>query len=132
MDKKKILIADDERDVLSVLKKSLSTEGYSVIEANSGRNVLALAKLEHPNLIILDLEMADMYGGDVARKLKEDPEMKHIPVMFLTGMFPKESEPERGWMIADHMLFAKPYDMKILAAAIRGLLENKIEDCLNI
>jgi len=121
-DKKKILIVDDEMDVLSVLEKGLASEEYSVIKADKGKDALVLAKSERPDLIILDLEMSDMYGGDIARMLKEDPETKHIPVMFLTGMFPKEEEKKGGRVVAGHVLFAKPYDIKELVTAIKRLL----------
>ena len=121
-DKKKILIVDDEMDVLSVLEKGLAAEEYSVIKADKGKDALVLAKSERPDLIILDLEMLDMYGGDIARALKEDPETKDIPVMFLTGMFPKEEEEQGGRVIAGHILFAKPYDIKELVTAIKKLL----------
>jgi len=119
--KKKILIVDDEMDVLSMLEKGLTTEEYSVIKADKGKDALGLAKSERPDLIILDLEMPDMYGGDIARMLKEEPETKDIPVMFLTGMFPKEEEKD-GRVVAGHMLFTKPYDIKELLTTIRILL----------
>ncbi len=54
--------------------------------------------------------------------LKEDPETKNIPVMFLTGMFPKEEEGKGGRIVAGHVLFTKPYDAKELVNTIRELL----------
>lgn len=127
MDEKKMLIIDDEMDVLSVLEKGLAEEKYSVITADNGKDAITLAKSERPDLIILGLEMPDMYGGDIARMLKEDPETKDIPVMFLTGMFPKEEEPKggrvvAGRVVAGHVLLAKPYDIKELVVAIKKLL----------
>ncbi len=121
-DKKKILIVDDERDVLSMLEKRLTAEKYSVIKADKGEDALVLAKSEHPDLIILDLEMPDMYGGDITRLLKEHPETKNIPVMFLTGMFPKKEEEKGDHIVAGHVLFTKPYDAKELVTTIRKLL----------
>lgn len=124
-DQKKILIVDDEADVLARLEKGLAVEEYSVIKAANGSAALHLAKSEHPDLILLDLEMPDIYGGDIARMLKEDPETKHIPVMFLTGMFPKTDEPDGRRMVASHVLFAKPYDLKELVRTIKKLLREK-------
>jgi DNA-binding response OmpR family regulator len=123
---KKILIVDDETDVLAVLEKGLSVEDYSVVKASDGSTALDMAKSEHPDLIILDLKMPDIYGGDVARMLNEDPETKNIPVMFLTGMFPKAGEPDGGRMIASHVLFAKPYEMTELVTTIKTLLQKKM------
>ena len=122
MKKQTVLIVDDEIDVLSVLEKGLAAEEYSVVKADKGKDALILAKSERPDLIILDLEMPDMYGGDIARMLKEDPGTKDIPVMFLTSMFPKEDEEKGGRAIAGHVLFAKPYDINELVATIKTLL----------
>jgi len=129
MDKKKILIVDDETDVLSVLGKGLAAEGYSIAKADKGNRALAIAKTTRPDLILLDLEMPDMYGGDIARMLKENPETKDIPVMFLTGMFPKEKVEKGSQVVAGHVLFTKPYDIKELVTAIKKLLGEKIECC---
>jgi len=126
MDRKQILIVDDELDVLSVLEKGLSAEGYSVITTSLGKDVMDLAKSKHPDIIILDLEMPDMYGGDIARMLNEDSETRRIPVMFLTGMFPKEEERKGGRVIAGHVLFEKPYDISEIVAAIEALLGEKV------
>ncbi len=126
MDKKQILIADDELDVLSVLEKGLAAEGYSVITTSRGNDVIDLAKSKRPDLIILDLEMPDMYGGDIARMLKDDPETKTIPVMFLTGMFPKEEKRKGGRVIAGHVLFEKPYDILEIVTAIEERIREKV------
>ena len=69
---KNILVVDDEKDVLFMLEKRLTAEGYSVITATNGNDALALAKLHLPDLIILDIVMLGMEGGEVAEKLKED------------------------------------------------------------
>ena len=122
-DEKKILIVDDEIDVLKVLEKGLAEEDYSVITADSGSAALESAKSNHPDLIILDLEMPDMYGGDIARMLKEDPEIQDTPIMFLTGMFPKKDEPDGGRLIAGHVLLSKPYDIKELVRTIKKCLQ---------
>jgi putative two-component system response regulator len=115
---KKILIVDDEQDTLSVLGKGLTAEGYSIIKADNGSNALDLAKSERPDLIILDVLMPDMEGGEVARRLKEVPETEGIPVIFLTGMFPKREEEEEGRIVAGNIMFDKPYDILKLITAI--------------
>ena len=124
-EKNRILVVDDEEDVLLVLKEGLEEDGYYVTAVNNGHEALALAKSEHPDIIILDLEMPDMYGGDIARILKEDPDTKDIPVMFLTGMFLKEEDKEGGRLIGGYLLFAKPYDIKELIATIKKLMGEK-------
>ena len=115
---KKILIVDDEQDTLSVLGKGLTAEGYSIIKADNSGDALDLAKSERPDLIILDILMPGMDGGEVARMLKEVPETKDIPIIFLTGMFPKREEEEEGRVVAGNIMFDKPYDILKLITAI--------------
>jgi len=115
---KRILVVDDEQDTLSVLGKGLTAEGYSIIKADNGGDALDLAKSERPDLIILDILMPGMDGGEVARMLKEVPETKDIPIIFLTGMFPKREEEEEGRVVAGNIMFDKPYDILKLITAI--------------
>ena len=125
MHKKKVLIVDDERDALFILEKELAARGYAVIAADNGKDAMVLAKSKRPDLIILDLEMSDMYGGDVTRMLREDPETKDIPVIFLTGTFPKEEEGKGSRMVGGYVLFAKPYYIEELVNAKKKLLRTE-------
>ncbi len=128
MDKKKILIVDDEMDVRLVLEKSLAAEGYSVITARNGFDALSLAKAECPDLIILDRVLGDMPGEEVAAKLKEDDKTKNIPIIFLSALFSKKDEIEKGHVFRGYVMFAKPYEKQKLITAIRKLLreDNRI------
>lgn len=123
---KRILIVDDEQDVLSVLEKGLTAEGYSVIKADNGRDALTLAKSQRPDVIILDVLMPDLHGGEVARKLRDVPKTENIPVIFLTGMFPKREDDEQGRIIAGCRVFDKPYDILQLITAIEEASEKEI------
>ncbi len=122
MDKKKILIVDDETDVLSVLEKTLSTEGYSIITADNGNDAIMSAKSNHPDLIILDILMPDIDGAEVAARLKENPETKDIPVMFQTCLVSKDGDNEASRVIAGHVFVAKPYSMAALLTETKKLL----------
>ena len=122
MDKKKILIVDDERDALFILEKELTARGYSVIAADNGKNALNLAKSEHPDLIILDIWMPGMDGAEVAEKLQEDPKTKDIPVIFLTCLFQKREGEEQGRVVAGKVLIAKPYSIEGLSDQIEKLI----------
>jgi CheY-like chemotaxis protein len=73
MDKKTILIVDDEADVLLLLEKGLTNQGYSVISASNGEDAVIAAWSHQPDLIILDVLMPGMDGPEVDIKLKEDP-----------------------------------------------------------
>ena len=124
MDKKKILVVDDEKDVLLTLEKRLTAEGYSVITAINGTDALQLAKSKCPDLIILDLVMPGIDGGTVAEKLKDHPSTKGIPLIFLTALLSKNEEYKENHMIAGNITFAKPIDNKEFLAKIKSLLYN--------
>jgi len=122
MKEKKILVVDDEKDILPVLKERLSQKSYSVITSDSGKGGVKLAKSELPDLILLDIIMPDMDGIEVATKLKEDPKTKDIPIIFLTCLYTKEDEKARGHFTAGHAFIAKPYDFEELLAQIRKFI----------
>ena len=121
MDNKKILIVDDERDVLFLLEKELAGRGYSVISADNGNDAINLAKSEYPDLIILDIWMPGMDGAEVAAKLREDLKTKNIPVIFLTCLIRKTEEEEQGRVVSGNLFIAKPYDIEGLVAQIERL-----------
>jgi CheY-like chemotaxis protein len=121
---KKILVVDDEKDMLFMLEKRLTSEGYSVITATNGTNAIALAKSQHPDLIILDVLMPGMDGGEVAAKLKEHPLTRSIPVIFLTALLTKTEECQENHTISNNITFAKPLDKEELLAQIKELLCN--------
>ena len=118
---KKILIVDDEKDILIMLEKRLTAEGYSVITAGNGRDAVTLARTKSPDLIILDVVMPGMEGGEVAEKLKEDIRTKSIPVIFLTALLSRNEEYKENHIIAGNITFAKPIDTKELLFQIKRL-----------
>ena len=124
-DKKKILIVDDEEDVLLLFKKRLIAMGFSVIAVDNSKDALVLAESEHPDLIILDVLMPGMDGPEIAKRLKEIPETTDIPVIFLTGMFPKHEDKKQGRIVAGNVLFDKPCDIESLLIAIKKALSEK-------
>ena len=121
---KTILVVDDEKDVLFILKKILTVKGYSVITATNGTNAIALAKSQHPDLIILDIVMPGMNGGEVSAKLQEHPSTRGIPLIFLTALLTKTEEHQNNHIINRNITFAKPIDTEELLAQIEGLLCN--------
>jgi len=125
MDRKKILIVDDEENELSLLDLILSRAGYSVTTSDNGKEALFLAKSICPDLVIADLSMPDMDGGQVAEELKLQPETKDIPVLFLTGLYTKEQETKKWHMIAGNMILAKPCESKKLLTVINTLLSSR-------
>ena len=122
MDKKKILVVDDERNLLLILEKVLTAEGYSVITVNNGADAVISAKLKNPDLIILDVSMPGMDGSEVAEKLKDDSKTENIPIIFLTGLFSKEQEKKGGSMVGGNVFLAKPYDTEKLLTTVKTFL----------
>ena len=88
----KILLVDDEQDIIEFCSKLLRKAGFMVTTAMNGADCLRLARLEHPDLILLDISMPDIDGGDVSRSLSQDDKTKGIPVVFLSGMITKDEE----------------------------------------
>lgn len=80
-----ILIIDDDQAVTGVVKAVLEKDGYSVLEAHSGTEGLAKAEELRPDLIIMDISMPDMDGYAATEKIKENPAIRDIPVIFLSG-----------------------------------------------
>ncbi|MBK7474526.1 MAG: response regulator transcription factor [Haliscomenobacter sp.] len=85
MENNKILIVDDEPDILEFLKYNLEKEGYEVLTANDGEEGVMIAEKEHPSLIILDIMMPKMDGVEVCRNLRSKPDFANTIIAFLTA-----------------------------------------------
>ena len=88
----KILIVDDEKDIVDFFGRILVREGFEILTTTSATEGLRLAELERPELILLDINMPDMDGGDVQQALLAGPGTQNIPVIFLSGLITKEEE----------------------------------------
>jgi DNA-binding response OmpR family regulator len=82
--KKRILVVDDERDIVDLLRYNLAKEGYEVVSAYNGKEALEKAALP-PDLVILDVMMPVLDGFETCKKLKSDPRTSAVPVLFLTA-----------------------------------------------
>lgn len=114
----KILLVDDEKDIITLVSSRLKTAGYEVVTAVDGFEALAKAKSEKPDLIILDLMLPKMDGYQVCRLLKFDSTTAQIPII----MFTARAEGEKAG--ADAYL-TKPFEPETLLAKIKELLERK-------
>ncbi len=122
MGKKKILVVDDEKDLLLILEKGLSAEGYTVITADNGHDGIATARTKHPDLMILDRVLGDIQGEDVATSLKKDPRTKNIPVIFLSALLSAPNNAERCAILDQSDLLTKPYNFEDLLDVIEKYL----------
>ena len=118
---KKILIVDDESDVLEVLGARLSLAGYQVIKAHNGQEAVEKAKKELPSLIVLDILMPEMGGEEAGEILRTNPSTKDIPIIFLTCLFTKQEEKKEGHSLGKNIFVAKPYDVKELLELVRRI-----------
>ncbi len=109
---KKILVVDDEEDVLKMVAFILRKKGYTVLCALNGREGLDLTQKETPDLIILDLLMPVMDGTEVAKRLKSDSKLKNIPIIILTASSDRIDEKVKECKAQGYIL--KPFDYQEL------------------
>lgn len=83
---KRILVVEDDADNRRIVAKTLSVEGYEIVEATDGIQALARALADHPDLILMDLALPNMDGWEATRRLKDDPRTRAIPVVALTAV----------------------------------------------
>lgn len=122
--KKKILIVDDERDIVRALTIRLRSSGYSPVVAFDGAQGIFMAHKERPKLILLDIRMPAGDGFSVAEKLKESRRTSRIPIIFLTGSPERDAE-EKARDLGGRYFIRKPYDSEELLDAIKRALGEK-------
>ena len=125
--KKKILVVDDERDIVKALIIRLQTNGYGVVSAFDGAQGLFMAHKENPDLIILDIRMPAGDGFSVAERLKKSAETSAIPIIFLTGS-PERNSQQRAQDLGARFYIKKPYDPEELLDAVKRALETDAPD----
>lgn len=121
MNKKRILIVDDEEDMRYAVKMQLEANGYEVLTAKDGQEGLTFARKEMPDLIILDLMLPKLDGYQVCRMLKFDNKYKNIPIVIFTARAQSDDE-ELGYQVGADAYVAKPFDPKRLLGKIKDLL----------
>jgi CheY-like chemotaxis protein len=121
--KKKILIVDDEADLTMLVKLNLEKTGrYEVRAENRAIKALAAAREFKPDLILLDVMMPDLDGGDVLAQLKDDRELRNVPVVFLTATVLKEEVAKEGGSIGGRPFIPKPFRAEVLLDTIAKIL----------
>ena len=125
MAKKRILVVDDEIEFVKAIQIRLEQADYEVLTAYDGEKGLEKAKQCKPDLIILDILMPKMTGGDVAAVLKMDKELSHIPIIFLTCLADGVVDKQGGGTIAGARFMAKPFEVEDLLLAIDEVIRAK-------
>jgi DNA-binding response OmpR family regulator len=118
MTKKKVLIADDEPDIVELIKYNLELEGLECMVASDGMDALAKARNNAPDLIILDVMLPKMNGYKVARLLRFDERYKGIPIVMVTARTQKNDRITGGESGADEYV-GKPFDMDQLTGLVK-------------
>lgn len=121
---KKILVIDDEGDILKMARTRLEANGYKVITLDSGESALATVKSEKPDIILLDIVMPGKSGYDVCKELKADQSTCQIPAIIFTAYYPQEEDVKLRSAIScadDYIL--KPFESQELLAKIKLLLK---------
>ena len=124
MSPKKILIVDDEPDLVETVRFSLEMEGYQVLAAHNGEDGLNQARKDRPDLIILDLMLPKLDGYKVCRLLKFDERHKHIPILMLTAKA-QEKDKLLGKETGADDYMTKPFDIDQLMEKVKFHLNKK-------
>ena len=124
MAREKILVVDDEEDILELITYNLSKERYQVTCALSGEIALDKAQKEQPDLILLDLMLPDIDGLTVFRKLKSDPLTRDTPIIMLTAKS-EEADIVLGLELGADDYIVKPFSPRVLQARIKAVLRRR-------
>ena len=127
----KILIVDDEEDILELVGYNLAREGYKIIKALSGEKALRSSRLEIPDLIVLDLMLPGIDGLEVLKNLKKDSKTINIPVVLLTAKG-EEADIVTGLELGADDYITKPFSPRILLARIRAVLRRQHEEIADL
>ena len=121
---RKILVIDDEPDLLELVRINLDQAGYQTETAENGRDGLSLLKTLRPDLIVLDLMLPDVSGTDLCRQVRSDPELAEIPVIMLTA---KADEIDRvvGFEVGADDYVTKPFSPRELVLRVAAVLRRK-------
>ena len=122
MSKKKILLVDDEKDMVYAVQLQLETGGYEVISAGDGQEGLEKARQEKPDLIILDLMLPKLDGYKVCRMLKFDEKYKSIPIIMFTARI-QQADEKLGYEVGANAYLTKPFEPETLIKKIKELLK---------
>lgn len=123
MDRKKVLLADDEEDIKLVVKFYLESRGYEVFTAFDGLDAISQCQANKPDVLLLDVMMPVMSGFEVARRLKADPETSSIPIIMLSAASQANSIKE-GLEAGARDYIVKPFEPAKLEELIKQVTES--------
>ena len=123
----KILLVDDEQDILEIVGFNLQQEGYQIVTATNGREAVAVAKKEIPQLIIMDVMMPEMDGMEACEAIRKIPELNNVIITFLTARNEDYSQ-VAGFDAGADDYITKPIKPKLLVSKVKALLRRLKEN----
>ncbi len=124
MSKQKILLVDDEKDILELISFNLEKEGYEVVTAKNGRDAVEKAKQHSPDLILMDVMMPEMDGMEACRLIREDGSLRNVLIAFLTARNEDYSQ-IAGFDAGADDYIAKPIKPRVLVSRVKALLRRQ-------
>ncbi len=121
----KILVVDDDREMVELIQLFLNNAGYTTLSAFSGEEALEKTFAEKPDLILLDIMMPKIDGWEVLRRIKEDPEARNIPVAFITARTQNIDKMIGLSVMKAAGYITKPFSKQELLGEVRRILEEK-------
>ena len=123
MAKKRILVVDDERDIVEIVRELLEGEGYETFPAYDGVEALEAAKTGRPDGIVMDIKMPGLDGIEVIRRLRADPTLFSTPVVVLTATQVIRESSEQFQQLNVHRWISKPFEPEDLIRAVAGAVK---------
>jgi CheY-like chemotaxis protein len=122
---RKLLIADDEAGIRSLVRMTLESDAYEIVEAANGEEAVALARELHPELLLLDVMMPKLDGFETCRTLKEDPATADIVIVMLTARA-QQSDLDRGAAAGADQYFTKPFSPVALIKLVEDIYSTRL------
>jgi DNA-binding response OmpR family regulator len=129
MDRRKILVVDDDPTMVKLINVNLKLNNYAVIEAISGEQALDIVSKEPLDLMVLDIMMPGVDGWEVLKQIRDNGDTKELPVILVTAKT-QDSDVIRGWELGADEYVIKPFNPLLLVEVIKMVLDRSYEDRL--
>jgi two-component system, cell cycle response regulator DivK len=118
---KRILVVEDQEDNRQIIRDLLTSAGYQLVEAVDGEEGVRLAESERPDLILMDIQLPVLDGHEATRRIKQNPELRHIPIIVVTS-YALSGDDQKAMAAGSDAYMAKPFSPRQLLATIRKFL----------
>ena len=125
--REKILIVEDNPQHMRLIEMTLGIENYALLKATDGQEALEMAMREHPELIIMDMQLPKMNGLEVTRKLRDNPVFSHTPIIAITA-YAMKGDKERAIEAGCDDYLSKPFNTRELPGIVAGMLFQRQKD----